>query len=459
MADQIQPCNCTSYKNICCCGVQNGISVVQPQCQVLSDGSVVNNPAYDPLLTKSFWTYKFITDCDKDTRAISNFVIPICKSILSQSIEVFEKIDGCGQFQSVPFTLSLTDPNFGNAPEGFQWLKIETNERYEKGVSVEYRIELVGNFPTDSQPIKVKAATRILTFDCGCFLIPKCNPQGVLSVIKTCSHTIVNNQVTLNYNVNVTNTGNAALDNVQYLDTVFISSTLLLGTITINQPTLSINATIPGEVIISGNLGTINPGQTISVIYTIPIVSITTPRIYTVNNTVKVLSTGTESSNSCSAEFDAVQLDVKKCCNIDENKGSFTVTISSVGQSPNTTVNVIDNFVIPSGIILQFNSFGGFTATFTSSEESVPLNTNIIGPVNITLTANNLQIPAGGSINKTVSFSTVSSSLVGIATIENTVNSIVLTEPNSQIFLGTEHLPVKSAIDVTLSLACRQPCS
>ncbi|ADK13509.1 MULTISPECIES: hypothetical protein [Clostridium] len=459
MADQVQPCSCTSYTNICCCGAQNGISVVQPQCQTLSDGRVVNNPAYDPLLTKSFWTYKFITDCNKDTRSISNFVIPICQSISSQSVEVFEKIDGCGQFQSINFTLSLTDPNFGNAPSGFQWLKIEVSERYQKGVSVEYRIELVGNFPTDTQPIKIKAANNILTFDCDCLLLPKCNDQGVLSVIKTCNHTITNNQVTLNYTVNVTNTGNAALNNVQYLDTVFISSALVLGTITVNPSTLSINTTVLGEVIISGNLGTISPGDTIPVTYTIPITSITVPRTYTVNNTVRASATGTESTDTCSTEFSAVELGVVKCCNINENSASFTVTISSIDLSPNTTVNVIDNFFIPSGITLQFNDFGGFTAKFTSSEESVPLSTNIVGPINITLSDNNLQIPAGGSINRTVRFTVISSSLFGTATIENTVNSIVLSEPNSQVFLGAGHLPVKSDIDITLNLTCRQPCS
>lgn len=459
MAEPVQSCSCTSYTNICCCGPQNGISIVQPTCQTLPDGRVVNNPAYDSLSTKSFWTYKIITDCGDNTRAVSNFAIPICQSIETQSVEVFEKIDGCGEFQSIPFTLSLTDPNFGNAPTGFQWLKIETSERYEKGVSVEYRIQLVGNFDTDAQPIKVKAATNILTFDCECFLMPKCIPAGVLSVIKTCNHTIVNNQVTLNYQVNVTNTGGTALNNVQYLDTVFLSSTLMLGTITVSPSTLSVNTSTPGEVVISGNLGTINPGDTVIVTYTIPITSVTTPRNYIVNNTARASATGTENTDSCSTNFDTVELSVVKCCNISQNTGSFIVTISSVGQSPTTTVNVIDNLTIPSGITLQFNNFGGFTATFTSSEEPVPLNSDIIGPTNITLRANSLAIPAGGSINKTVSFTIISSSLFGTATIENAVSNIVLTDPSSQVFLGAGQLPVKSDIDVTLSLTCRQPCS
>jgi hypothetical protein len=44
MALPAQPCNGSPYLNICCCGMQTGITVVQPECQTLPDGSVVNNP-------------------------------------------------------------------------------------------------------------------------------------------------------------------------------------------------------------------------------------------------------------------------------------------------------------------------------------------------------------------------------------------------------------------------------
>lgn len=186
MARIAEPCSCTPYSLLCCCGPQIGISVVQPSCQNLPDGSVVNNPAYVPLENKSYWTFKFITDCNSTTRAISNFGIPICESVTRDVITVSEKIDGCGDFQPVPFTLIKDDPNFGPAPPGFQYLKVETGGRFDKGVSVEYRIEILGDYPTSLQPIKVKAGTNILTFDCGCFLVPQCPPQGKLAMTKKC---------------------------------------------------------------------------------------------------------------------------------------------------------------------------------------------------------------------------------------------------------------------------------
>lgn len=459
MAEQVSPCSCTPHTNICCCGSFNGISVVQPSCQNLPDGSVVINPAFSPELTTSFWTYKFLIDCGSTTQPITNLGIPVCETIQSESIAVFEKIDGCGTFISVPFTLAQTDPSLGTAPAGYQWLLVNPEDSYTTGVCAEYRLQLKGDFPIDIQPIKVTSGINVLDFDCGCFLVPKCNPQGKLAVTKACSHTIVNNQVTLNYQVEVTNIGNASLANVQYLDTIFLAPTLGLGTVTVNPSILIADKSIAGEVKISGNLGTINPGGLVVVTYSIPITSITTARNYIANNTVTVTATDTVDSDSCSTAFDAVQLTVAKCCNITSaSKGSFTITIASVDQSPNTTIDVEDHFLVPTGVTLQFQSFGGGTAVFTSGGGAVPLNTNITGPVDITISCLGLTVPAGGSMTKSCLFTVISSSSFGTAIIENVIDSITLTNPNSQVFLGAGQLPVKAEVDVVLSIACMQPC-
>lgn len=288
MANIAEPCNCVPYENICCCGAFKGISVVQPACQTLLDGRVIINPAYVVDENKSYWTYKFITDCDKETRAISNFGIPICEFILQNSIKVYEKIDGCGEFKEVPFSLIKNDPNLGTAPNGYRWLKIETSDRYDKGVCVVYLIEIAGDYPYAIQPIKVKAGTNVFTFDCGCFLVPKCQGQGKLSVIKECKNKIINNQVFFEYKIKVINTGNAALNNVQYKDTINVPSNLVLGTITVNIPTLSVDDSNPNLIIISGNIGTINAGQQKEVIYSFPVIEIKSPDKYVLFNTVEV---------------------------------------------------------------------------------------------------------------------------------------------------------------------------
>lgn len=458
-ADPVQTCHCSPYAHICCCGPLNGITLIQPACQNLPDGSVVNNPTYVPGITASFWTYKFITDCSKTTRAISNFGIPICETIAAANVTVFEKVDGCGHFVSVPFILIRDDPNLGLAPTGFQWLKVETGGRYDKGVCSEYRIQLTGDYATDIQPIKVKAANNIITFDCGCFLVPKCNSQGKLAIAKSCAHPIVNNQVTYTGQVNIINIGNASLDNVQFLDVIFIASTLGLGPLIVNPSTLTVDKSVPGQIKISGSLGAINPGATITVTYSFPITSIPATGKYITNNTATATATGTQAAANCSTNLDVVQVSTTKCCSIkNTNSGSFTFTIASVGDSPSTAVNVRDYIIIPAGITLQFTGLGGCTATFTSGGGTVPLNTNIAGPVDITIACDNLSIPAGGAVARTVNFRIESSTVWGMAAVHNSLGSIVLSNPDTQVFLGAGQLPAEAEIDVRLNLICRQIC-
>lgn len=460
MADPTQPCTCVPYQNLCCCGPQKGISVVQPACQNLPDGSVVNNPAFSSALGKSFWTYKFLTDCDKNTSAISNFGIPICEVIRDTHLVVSEKIDGCGQFVPVPFTLAKTDPNFGTAPTGFQWLKIENNNRYEKGVSVEYLLELSGNFPTSIQPIKVKAGTNVSTFDCGCFLVPQCNPQGKLAIEKICGNTIVNNQATLHYDLHVDNIGSAPLTNVQFLDTIFIPTQLTFGTITVNPPTLTVDTGTPSQVKISGNLGTIDPGGHIPITYTIPISGISGPGQYIINNTAKVVAIDTEASTTCSTNLEVVQLSTVKCCDVlGRNKGSFKLTISTVGNSPGILVDIVDSLHIPVGLTVQFNDFGGCTAKFAGSGTPVPINSNVAGPVDIDITCSSLSVPQGGSAQKTLIMTVISSSVFGAARINNGIDNVTPTSPNAQVFLGAGSLPVEAEIEVVLNASCKNPCS
>lgn len=460
MANIAQPCSCSSYTNICCCDPNNGISVVQPTCQTLPDGSVVNNPAFVPNLSRSFWTYKFITDCDRDTRAISNFGIPICELILAENIIVSEKIDGCGQFVSIPFTLTTNDPNLGVPPVGYQYLKIETNSRYEKGVSVEYRIEILGNFPVEAQSIEVKAANVVYTFGCNnCYLVPKCNPQGKLNITKICNTSIIKNQATLTYNIEVVNSGAGELENVQFEDLIFIPTQLSVGTITVTPPELFVNTSIPGKITISGNLGAFAPGQALNISYTILIASVVEPGKYLVNNTAKVSAANTSDSESCNTAVNVVRLETNKCCRIDGSTINYTLTVSSLGNSPDAIVDVYDRLQIPTGVTLNPIALSGCEGYFAGTTIPIPANTPITGPTELEFICRNALVPAGGSYNRTGIFELISSSVVGTSTIINTVTNVVPVDTTKQIFLTVSNLPVSANVDVQLIPVCNRPCS
>lgn len=458
-APPVVDCSCVPYAILCCCGPQNGISVIQPACQNLPNGTVVNNPAYDSQSNRSFWTYKFMTDCNPQTRGISSIGIPICEIIIAENIIVSEKIDGCGSFTPVPFSLIRNDPELGPAPQGFQFLKIESNDRYDKGVTVEYRIEIVGDYPIAIQPIRLKAATSTLNFNCECFQVPGCNLEGKLSITKECSSTIINNQASLNYFLTVNNIGAADLNNVLFEDMITIPTNINIGTIVVMPNTLTVNTTTPGIITISGNLGSIPTGGQILISYMVQILGVTVPGSYIISNMAKATAIGTQASASCFTTLNAVLLSASKCCTLENNNASFRYTITNVGESPNVLVDIFDNLFIPGGVTVRFNSFDGCRAIFANTNEHVPLNTDITGPITINIICSSLLIPKSGSVHKTISFTLVSSSFVGTTTIENQIVAINPTIPENQLFLGAGNLPVRADVDVALAFVCKNPCN
>ncbi len=458
MALPAQPCECSPYTNICCCGTQNGITVVQPQCQTLPDGSVVNNPAFVLDLNASFWTYKFLTNCNGTTRGISGIGIPICLEISATNITVEEKIDGCGTFNTVPFELIQNDPNFGPAPTGFQFLKIETDDRYDTGLCVEYRIRIIGDYPEAVQPISVKAATVVYKFSCtNCFIVPGCAKEGKLLVSKECATVISNNQASFKYEVHVDNVGEGALSLVEFEDIITIPSQLSIGTITVSPSSLSVDTSTTGRVKIFGSIGTIEPGGRVVITYTIPVVAISSPGDYLISNTARAAAEGTESADLCGTTLNVVKLRADKCCSVNGIVGTFKMTISSVGNSPDVIIDIFDRMQIPFGVTVNFSSFNGCEAYFADTLTPIPLNTNIVGPVGIDIICRNALVPSNGNFEKTISYTLVSSS-VAKDSVVNTITNVSPKNIENLVYEGTENLPATANIEVELLQTCLTPC-
>lgn len=458
MAFPAQPCTCSPYSNICCCGTQTGITVVQPECQTLPDGSVVNNPAFVLDLNTSFWTYKFLTDCNGATRGISGIGIPICLEINAANIIVEEKIDGCGTFNVVPFELVQNDVNFGPAPTGFQFLKIETGDRYDKGLCVEYRIRIIGDYPEAIQPISVKAATVVYKFACtDCFIVPGCVQKGKLLVSKDCRTVISNNQASFEYEVHVDNVGKAALSLVEFEDIITLPLQILIGTITVSPSSLNVDTSIQGKVKIHGSIGTIEPGGRVVIKYTIPVVATNSPGSYLISNVARAAAEGTDSADLCGTNLNVVKLSANKCCSVNGSVGTFQITISSVGNSPDIIIDIFDRMQIPTGVTVQFSDFNGCEAYYANTFTPIPLNTNIVGPIGIDVICRNATVPLNGSFVKTISYTLVSSS-VAKASIVNTITNVSPKDIENLIYEGTENLPATANIEVEFFQSCLNPC-
>ncbi len=459
MVEPAHPCECLPYRNICSRGPKNGISVTQPACQTLPDGSVVNNPAFVGLpVDKSYWTYKFLIDADEETEPINKIAIVICETVRITDLVVSEKVDECGRFIPVPFTLTHSDPNFGIAPHGFQLLVIHNNDRYDTGVCVVYRLEINGDFSTAVEPIKVRAGFCVLTFDCGCFFIPKCQGQGQLAVSKDCEWTIIDNRLLLNYSVNVSNIGNASLNDVDFLDEIEVPLQFTLGDISVDPPTLDVDTSTPGLIKISGSLGTIEPDESRHISYEIQIPQISDPGEYVVSNTASATSGGVQASAGCHLKVDAVQLSVNNCCMLDSLDAEFALKFTSVDLSPATLVDILDSMEIPAGITLQFHGFDGCRATFRDSGIPVPLDSDVPGPADINIECGKVYVPAEGMTQKHITFTVVCISGLGALEIVNSIQQVTPSEPGNQVFLGASPVPAEAKVTVLASATCSSPC-
>jgi hypothetical protein len=466
MANPCTACSCVPYQNICCCSPQSGISVYQPRCQRLIQPcnglTVVNNPCYCADNNTTTFTYKFFTECTPGpaVSAISNFLIPVCSDITAGSpanpnIIVEELIDGCGDFAPVAFTLSTFDGNFGNAPAGFQWLKVENptppevQQRYEKGVSVEYRVTLVGDYPAVTQAIRVKAGQNLLIF-CEpnpCFLVPGCTTRA-LSINKSCNVVIIENQATVIFNISVTNTGTVVLDPITFMDMVTLGNGNLIinaDDIQIIPNTLTFNLQGTNLIVMSNNIGPLEPGQTFTAQYIVPVDEFQQPGTYQFGNIAMATAPNTQPAfGTAACQVQVAQASVQKTCSVvNGNEITFSIAINPIASSPAATVNVIDTISIPEDITVQFRSFGSCTA-------NVPIDTDI-SDQEIILQCSNIAVPELIQIRLDVieirDFQQPPSQII------NTVTAVDYANPN-QVTLPVQFLQQTAAAEVIGVVNC-----
>lgn len=452
-------CMCIPYKNICCCGPKDGISVTQPECQRLPDGNVYTNPVYLSNVQKSYWTYKTITDCAPSTRGISSIVIPICNKITDNNIVVYERINCCTVLVPISFEIKDSDPFFGDSPVGFNWLKIETSERFDKGVCVAYLLEIQGDFPFSSQSIQIKAATNKLVFDCDCFKMPTCPPEGKLTIKKKCEKEIIDNRLFLRYELEVANIGEAALPLVLFEDIIFYDTSFKIGDIDVNPTSLSVNISTPDEIIITGSLGTINPSQTIPIKYDIEVENYSSPGSFTFANMASVTSGSQVQTAKCNTNVKVIKLRGDKCCIIEGDNVIFRFSIANQQGSPATEFNYRDRMTIPDDLTVKFLDFDGCTAIYEDTGDPVIPNTDVVGPRAIIVFCNNIPLGPSTALIKNIRLQVVDvTKIPGAVGISNTLREVTLSNPDQELLLPLENVPVTAEVDVTTKIECKNPC-
>ncbi|MBM7625072.1 hypothetical protein [Sporohalobacter salinus] len=155
-----------------------------------------------------------------------------------------------------------------------------TDDRYDKGVCVLYRLSIRGDFPVEEQPIAIKAGPELFTFSCSdCYIVSGCPLEPEILVNQTCEKVIEDNKATLNYSIDVTNPGEINLPDVQFEDQItYDAANITVGNVE-TDPSLSVDTSNSGIINISGDLGSLDSGELTTVIIKVPINSIEAPGI------------------------------------------------------------------------------------------------------------------------------------------------------------------------------------
>ncbi|EEM19373.1 hypothetical protein bthur0001_55000 [Bacillus thuringiensis serovar tochigiensis BGSC 4Y1] len=274
---------------------------------------------------------------------------------------------------------------------------------------------------------------------------------------------ISSNNAFIQYKINVSNTGQLPAMGVILKDQLRFSFPIVtISNITFSNPRIKIIQQGPGIIYIEADLGDFAPGDHQTFDITVPVIKFSEPGLFLFTNTVTVSDSQgtTTSSDTTENSIPVVQLRAYKCSNINLNQIQYNVSIVNVDNSPDTNIVVSDTLTIPEGLIIQFHSFDTCSATFVNSQQPVPINQDIEGPVIINFTCTNIPVSTHSAINFTIHMSIVSHKVFkSIQTISNVLQNVSITNSDTQIYLGTENIPSGVNIDVITTLKSNQECT
>ena len=117
-------------------------------------------------------------------------------------------------------------------------------------------------------------------------------------------------------------------------------------------------------------------------------------------------------------------------------------------DSPETKSDFVESLHIPSGVIIQFTSFGGLKAIFADSKERVPLNKDITN-CNIVLKGDNLFIEREGKVYKNIKGKVVRiTKFDDKIVIRNKIDRVKLFSESEQVLLDIDSKFLKNKLQL-----------
>lgn len=457
MADN---CNCSPAMNLKTSFVDinnetyNIASYVSfPECQIIPNGDRVTNPFYDTVNNISYYTYQYGNQCGM--AAVTSIEVPICGTVPIENVTVEGRFGICPDF--IPLDI-IRIRNPGGEVAG---LEFDVAEIQDGASPALYRVAIVGRYEMGMTSVVVPFV-ELADNDRGPTLrvdwpYASCPQAPRITLFKECSLEIGgNNDVTVVYDIVLSNTGNVELTNVAFMDQIsYPSVNVNVDTVTVTPMDVQIDTSVAGIIRLTQTIDTLAIGQAITYEVRIRIGSFTQGGLYSFANMAQGQSGVIMGIDSCTIDINVQELSPRLCCTTfpDTNRGSFSYGATNSLTSPETEVRVVGTLSIPSSLQVQFVDFGNCRVTFTGTEDLVPLMTPLSG-VSITVDCTGM-LPSAGTLEFPIEFEFLVA-ILNTEALTATVEQIQLTMENT-INILANMLPISRTFTVDSSAECVIP--
>lgn len=431
------------------CSILNNISVLQQVMQEIPSGEIVSNPFIRDAPDFSYVSYNFMTSCIEtitDEFNPATIYLPVCSSIAAANISVDEQINRCDVFTPVPFT-------FDNGPfspsSGFRLIRIDVSGRYSFGSVAVYRVRFLGNFVSSPQPLYlVTEQGNNITYtpdplynSLACRQNPSLNIGNNMKILNQENVSTVFNSTEF--------ISNAPLTNALYKQDIYYDSQVNINNIETDD-SVNVDTSIPGVITLTKFFETIDPEIPQNIDCILKDISFNGPNKYDLNTFISVISDQVINTLTDRISIDVVQLTNHMKLQLENMACGVTTTIKNMSLSPLTEIEFTQLISIPPSISIVFTNFNGYNVVFSDTLKPVSLN--------IPITNTNLLIKGVKTIPKN-SFMTIpiefnvkeiNNSLPSNDSINITLNKVILSTNNFQVFLGSSPMPLQKNLNVNL---------
>lgn len=243
--------------------------------------------------------------------------------------------------------------------------------------------------------------------------------------------TVRDNIATVSVGYFIENSGNEAVSDVFNLGSVSFSDSFIIDNIRTDTPDLITITQDVNRILYEGNLGNLEPGETILIVLEFDIVGVTEVGNYLINNVTNII----DGQNDCNFYVQGTILEVVEIDTSVKYKGDEFLFIIANESDSDIRFDIDGNIITPSNACFIFNRFTPFEAVYNNTKKPVPTNTPICKNEIIDISASGMRVTARSKLVFRIPFELVSSSQIGRQFIVANITSIRLIESDNSVML------------------------